>query len=375
MRIEFIGSKTKIITKADQDIVSLILKSLKENKLSLIDKDVLIIASKIVSTIEGCQIKISDIVNIRKEAFIAAKISNLSPEFVEIVFREADEVIGAVPGAVLALKDGVLQANAGVDHSNSGGEEFLITLPKNSIKTAEKIRKEIEYRLKIKIGVIIADSKTHPLRRGTSGFALGVSGFSPIIDDRGSNDLFNRPMKITTRAIADNLVCGSEILMGESNQRIPIVIARGYEEISLITERDGYEYKLSLDLDEKESYFKIPKIATGKAGFGFGANVGMKQMYYAKSKHPTDSLHLWKQVQKRPTWNTWLENNDEATDSININSPSRYSLVLDIAPFAYDVIENARVASVGADPNLAKFLKTIEQSLQFLLLDRCRNLR
>ena len=258
MRIEFIGIKTKIITPTDQNIVNLILKTLDENNVFLINKDILIIASKIISTIEGCQVKISDIKKIRKEAIEAAKVSKLSPEFVEIVFREADEVIGAVPGAVLALKDGVLQANAGVDQSNSGGEEFLITLPKNSIKTAELIRKEIEMRLNIEIGVVISDSKTQPLRRGTSGFALGVSGFSPIIDDRGSSDLFNRPMKITTRAIADNLVCGSEILMGESHQRIPIVIARGYEEIPFLDVTDAIANNAQMKMDPLQCIYMGP---------------------------------------------------------------------------------------------------------------------
>jgi len=258
MRIEFIGIKTRIVTSLDQDIVNLILNTLEENNVSLVNNDILIIASKIISTIEGCQVKISDIINIRKEAIEAAKISRLSPEFVEIVFREADEVIGAVPGAVLALKDGVLQANAGVDQSNSGGKGFLITLPKNSIETAEKIRKEIEARLDIKIGVIISDSKTHPLRRGTSGFALGVSGFSPIIDDRGSSDLFNRPMKITTRAIADNLVCGSEILMGESHERIPVVIARGYEEIPFIKAIDTVANNAQMKMDPLQCIYMGP---------------------------------------------------------------------------------------------------------------------
>lgn len=258
MRIEFIGIKTKIITSADQDIVDLILRSIEENRLSLVNKDVLIIASKIISTIEGCQVKISDIKNIRKEAIEAARTSKLSPEFVEIVYREADEVIGAVPGAVLALKDGALQANAGVDHSNSGGEDFLITLPKNSIRTAEKIRKEIETRLNIQVGVIISDSKTHPLRRGTSGFALGVSGFSPIIDDRGSYDLFNRSMKITTRAIADNIVCGSEILMGESHQRIPLVIARGYEDIPFLEVTDTIANNAQMVMDPHKCIYMGP---------------------------------------------------------------------------------------------------------------------
>jgi coenzyme F420-0:L-glutamate ligase/coenzyme F420-1:gamma-L-glutamate ligase len=258
MRIEFIGIKTKIITSENLDIVNLILEALEENNISLVNKDVLIIASKIISTIEGCQVKISDIKDIRKEAIEAAEVAKLSPEFVEIVYREADEVIGAVPGAVLALKNGVLQANAGVDQSNSGGEEYIITLPKNSIETAEKIRKKIELKLNIKIGVIISDSKTHPLRRGTSGFALGVSGFSPIIDDRGTSDLFNRPMKITTRAIADNLVCASEILMGESHQRIPVVIARGYEDIPFQEVKDIIANNEQMKMDPLKCIYMGP---------------------------------------------------------------------------------------------------------------------
>ena len=96
------------------------------------------------------------------------------------------------------------------------------------------------------------------MRRGTSGFALGVSGFSPIIDDRGSNDLFNRPMKITTRAIADNLVCGSEILMGESNQSIPLVIARGYEEIPFIGVTDPFTNNAKMIMDPLKCIYMGP---------------------------------------------------------------------------------------------------------------------
>lgn len=258
MRIEFIGLQTKIVSIEDKNVYNVISEALEENKVNLLDKDVLIIASKIVSTIERCRTRFSDIINVRQEAVEAAKIAKLDPRFVEIVFREADEIIGAVPGAVLALKNGILQANAGVDQSNSGGKDFLITLPKNSIDTADKIRLKIEDELNIKVGVIIADSKTHPLRRGTSGFALGVSGFRSIMDDRGSMDLFNRPMHITTRAIADNLVCGAEILMGESNQRTPIVIARGYEDIPFHDIDDNYANNKQMKMDPSHCIYMGP---------------------------------------------------------------------------------------------------------------------
>ncbi|MHA1972226.1 MAG: coenzyme F420-0:L-glutamate ligase [Candidatus Hodarchaeales archaeon] len=229
MKLEFFGVKTPIVSSEDSNITDVILKSIKENNLELNDFDVIIIASKIVSIIEKRTIQLNEITNIRTQASILAKKSKLSESFVEIVFREADEILGAVPGAVLAIRNGILQANAGVDQSNSGGEGTVILLPKDPINTAIEIRRKIFHREKKTVGIIIADSKTHPLRRGTSGFALGVSGIVPVIDDRGKTDLYNRKMKITTRALADNLVCAAEILMGESGEQTPVVIARGIQ--------------------------------------------------------------------------------------------------------------------------------------------------
>ncbi|MHA2223670.1 MAG: coenzyme F420-0:L-glutamate ligase [Candidatus Hodarchaeales archaeon] len=231
MKIEFLGVQTPLITPSDRDITKTIIKAISYNKIELKDKDIIIIASKIISTIEGGRILKSTVTQIRPEARELAQKTGFDPRFVEVVYQEANEVLGFVPGAILAIRNNIIQANAGVDQSNAGGEEFIIVLPKNPIITSNRIQNGIQKFLGKKIGVIIADSKTHPLRRGTSGFALATSGFIPLIDDRGSKDLYGRPMKITTRAIADNLVCGAEILMGESNQRIPIVIARGCKEI------------------------------------------------------------------------------------------------------------------------------------------------
>ncbi|NHJ00559.1 MAG: coenzyme F420-0:L-glutamate ligase [Candidatus Heimdallarchaeota archaeon] len=227
MKIEFFGIKTPLIDNPDSKFIHIFQDNLFKANLNLLDGDIVIVASKLISILEKCQISLDDIKNIRDEAKKTAVTSNLDPKFVEIVYREADEVLGAVPGAVLTLKNGTLHANSGVDSSNSGGKNYLITLPKDPFGTAERIRREIFIKTKKKVGVIIADSKTQPLRRGTSGFALGVAGFIPVIDDRGKLDLYGRKMVVTTRAIADNLVCAAEILMGETDQKIPIVIARG----------------------------------------------------------------------------------------------------------------------------------------------------
>jgi F420-0:gamma-glutamyl ligase len=56
--------------------------------------------------------------------------------------------------------------------------------------------------------------------------ALGVAGFYPVADDRGRKDLFGNEMRITRRAIADNLASACTAVMGESNESIPAAIIR-----------------------------------------------------------------------------------------------------------------------------------------------------
>ena len=258
MKMEFFAIKTPLITECETNITDILLESVNSQEIQLMDFDIFIIASKIISMQEGLKISLNEIKDIRKEAYFLAERAHMRVEVVEMVFREADLVIGAVPGAILALKDGILQANAGVDQSNAGGEGFLILHPKNSIKTAMQIRKELIRLTRKKLGVIIADSKTHPLRRGTSGFALGVSGFTPVIDDRGTLDLYNRPMRITTRAIADNLACAAQILMGESNQNIPLVIARGCEKSIFSDDLNPIELNSSMKMKPEACIYMGP---------------------------------------------------------------------------------------------------------------------
>jgi F420-0:gamma-glutamyl ligase len=66
-----------------------------------------------------------------------------------------------------------------------------------------------------------------PLRKGTIGIAIATAGFEPVEDLRGHPDLFNRPMEITMRAIADDLTSAAQFLLSEADQQTPVVIIRG----------------------------------------------------------------------------------------------------------------------------------------------------
>jgi F420-0:gamma-glutamyl ligase len=55
---------------------------------------------------------------------------------------------------------------------------------------------------------------------------LGVAGFRPVKDYRRKKDLFGKVMLITRQAVADDLASAAHLLMGETCERVPIVLIR-----------------------------------------------------------------------------------------------------------------------------------------------------
>ncbi|MEM3517017.1 MAG: coenzyme F420-0:L-glutamate ligase, partial [Candidatus Bathyarchaeia archaeon] len=168
--------RTKLIKTGD-DLTSVILSSLEKTKLKLKDKDILLIASKVVSVAEGRIVKLKNVTPSLKAKEIAKEI-NLDEKQVELILTHAEKIYGKVHKALLTLKNGFLIANAGIDKSNCKPDEVVLW-PRNPQESAEKIRKEIFKRTKTHVGIVIVDSRTTPLRWGTIGLALAFSGFHP----------------------------------------------------------------------------------------------------------------------------------------------------------------------------------------------------
>lgn len=187
--------------------------------------DVVVVSSKAVSSWQGRLLELGGI-SPSKRALSLARRSGLEPSFVEVVLREADRVLGCTRGAILTLKDGLLLANAGVDCSNVPPGKVSL-LPANPPQTARRIAQEITRRTGARVGVIISDSTVRPMRKGTVGQALGWFLIGPVEDCRGRPDLFGRRLKITFRAVADQLATAAQLLMGEAGERVPAVLVRG----------------------------------------------------------------------------------------------------------------------------------------------------
>nr|MDO8100262.1 coenzyme F420-0:L-glutamate ligase [Candidatus Njordarchaeota archaeon] len=222
--LELFPIHTDMIVMND-DVTGRILEGLEKEGLRVEDNDILAITSKVISVSEGRVIELSKVVPSRK-AYRMSNKYHIIAEICELIMSEADAVIGGIDRVMLTLKNNVLMANAGIDKKNAGPGKVVLH-PTNSPKAAEQIRKKVLETIGKRIGVIITDSRTQPLRIGTIGIALGVSGFEPIIDERGKPDLFGRPLQVTRRALADELATAAEILMGETSERVPAVLIRG----------------------------------------------------------------------------------------------------------------------------------------------------
>ena len=150
---------------------------LDNNKFVIKGGDVIVISSKFISNSQGRILEISNSKVCNKAKEIAKKF-NSNEKFMEIVFRESDNIIGGVTGFVMSTTDGILAPNAGIDKSNSKGTKIIL-YPNEPYKFAEELKRKIFLELNLHIGVIIVDSRLMPARIGTTGVTIACAGIEP----------------------------------------------------------------------------------------------------------------------------------------------------------------------------------------------------
>jgi coenzyme F420-0:L-glutamate ligase/coenzyme F420-1:gamma-L-glutamate ligase len=197
---------------------------LKKNKFSVKEGDVLVISSKFLSNSQGRILDIEKSKVCQKASKIAKKFDS-NAKFMEIVYRESDNILGGVAGFVMSTTNGILAPNAGIDKSNSKGTKVVL-YPEEPYKFAEDIKRKIFLELNLHVGIIIVDSRLMPARIGTTGVAIACAGIEPTKDLRGEKDLDGNPLKVTFQATADNLASIANHKMGEGDDLHPIAIVR-----------------------------------------------------------------------------------------------------------------------------------------------------
>lgn len=206
------------------DATKILLAALKDLHPPLKDGDVLVIASKILASAEGRAVDLTEVKPGRRATKLASKYK-MDPAHVQVILDESDSVLGGIHKTLITLKNDVLIANGGVDKSNAPANHVILW-PSDPDHWAAKIRQNIRSQLKVKVAVIVADSRVHPLRIGTIGCAIGLSGLDPIREYRGVIDLFGKPLLISRLAVADDLASTAHVLMGEAAEQLGLVVIR-----------------------------------------------------------------------------------------------------------------------------------------------------
>lgn len=187
--------------------------------------DIVVISSKFVSMSEGSIVKLSR-VKVTKRAKDLSTQNQMDAKLAELVLRESEYVMSGVPGFLLAIRDGMIAPNAGIDKSNVP-KGYAILYPRDAFEAAEKLRLKFLAQRGIRVGIVIADSRLMPTRIGTTGVAIGCAGFEPVEDQRGKRDLFGNILRVTFKATADAIATMGVMVMGESDESTPAAVVRG----------------------------------------------------------------------------------------------------------------------------------------------------
>ena len=188
--------------------------------------DVVVVAQKVVSKSEGRVVRLEDVKAGDEAVRIAPHlIASPDPRMVQVVLDESVRVLRSERVLITETRQGYVCANAGVDHSNTGGG-VLTLLPTDPDASARRVRDRLRELSGVVVGVIISDTFGRPWRLGIVNVALGVAGVPSMIDLRGTPDDAGEQLHATVLGVADDIAASAGLVMGKTN-RTPAVIVRG----------------------------------------------------------------------------------------------------------------------------------------------------
>ncbi|MFD8572859.1 coenzyme F420-0:L-glutamate ligase [Streptomyces sp. NPDC059639] len=172
----------------------------------LVDGDIVLVTSKIVSKAEGRLVRADD-----REAAIDA-------ETVRVVARR-----GTL--RIVENRQGLVMAAAGVDASNTPAGTVLL-LPEDPDASAEAVRAGLRDALGVEVGVVVTDTFGRPWRNGLTDIAIGAAGVRVLEDLRGGVDAYGNPLSATVVATADELAGAGDLVKGKAGG-LPVAVVRG----------------------------------------------------------------------------------------------------------------------------------------------------
>jgi coenzyme F420-0:L-glutamate ligase/coenzyme F420-1:gamma-L-glutamate ligase len=199
------------------------------------DGDVLVVAQKAISKIEGRVMRLDDVEPSAQAREIAGEAD---ARRIEVILREANRVVRTRGSLVITeTRHGFICASSGVDSSNAPEPGTLVLLPVDPDDSAARMRTALRDLTGRDVGVVVSDSFGRPWRQGTTDVAVGAAGVEVLRDLRGEQDPNGYELRSTVIALADEIAGAAELVLGKLD-RVPVAIVRGLEARGDGTARD-----------------------------------------------------------------------------------------------------------------------------------------
>lgn len=207
--------------RAGDDLASMIVE-----RAQLEDGDVLVVAQKAISKIEGRIVRLEEV---EPSAEARELAGDGDPRRIEVVLREAQRVVRTRGSLVIAeTRHGFICASSGVDASNTPEPGTLVLLPVDPDASAARLRAALRELAGRDVGVVVSDSFGRPWRQGTTDVAIGAAGIEVLRDLKGERDPIGYELRSTVIAIADEIAGAAELVMGKLD-RTPVAVVRGLD--------------------------------------------------------------------------------------------------------------------------------------------------
>lgn len=235
------------LIEPNDNLAEIIFNSIKNNNISVDNYDVLVIAQKVISKSENRYVDL-DTVKVSKEAQDLALKLNKDKGLVQLIMNESKKLLSTEKNVIIVEHLlGFININAGIDQSNIPQDKNLaLLLPEDPSKSAKELQIKLSEILDKNISIIISDSMTRPYRSGVINFALASHNIQSLLDLKGEEDIYGNKLKGTEIAVADELASAAGLLMGQSDEKKPVILIKGFN-------KSTYQINNSFDLIVSEN--------------------------------------------------------------------------------------------------------------------------
>ena len=209
--------------RAGDDLAALLADAAARCAGGLRDGDVVCVAQKAVSKVEGRTVALADVRPSQRALELAGDDGD--PRMLELILGESVRIVRRRGSfLVCETRHGFVCAAAGVDRSNTGGGDAAVLLPVDPDASARALRDSLADTARV--SVIVTDSFGRPFRLGTTGVAVGCAGLAPLRIHTGETDDAGRVLQGTELHLADQISSAAELVMGPFGG-VPAAIVRG----------------------------------------------------------------------------------------------------------------------------------------------------